>query len=328
LRATAGSFDRLEDAVSRSAWVTIGLIVTFLLAFPAAAGAQGKPGGGGGGPGGGGGGGGGQGGGGGGSSTPTGNDVSYPQCGSQLPSGPAFAIVGVNGGLANDENPCLGPSSSYQSELAWAATSTVGGTSQPNVQLYVNTADPGNTYNGTLISDWPTSSMTQDPYGNCTNTTVTISSGTYTVGENSDACAWQYGYNMATQDTGWFTSAADAINSVSVPDTASSYQWWLDVETANSWQSDQTMNVADLEGMVAALAGAPLIGIYSTSSQWDTITGGTPPSSSSLYKLAQWVPGANTLSQAQQACTTATSFTGGTIAITQWRGNPDNDNAC
>ena len=45
--------------MSRSAWVTIGLILTFLLAFPAAASAQGKPGGrgqGGGGHGGGGGG--------------------------------------------------------------------------------------------------------------------------------------------------------------------------------------------------------------------------------------------------------------------------------
>ena len=51
-----------------------------------------------------------------GTSTPSaGNDVSYPQCGSTLPGAPAFGIVGVNGGLANDLNPCLGPSSSYPS---------------------------------------------------------------------------------------------------------------------------------------------------------------------------------------------------------------------
>lgn len=45
----------------------------------------------------------------------TGNDISYPQCGAAFPSSPAFGIVGVNGGLANDLNPCLGPSASYPS---------------------------------------------------------------------------------------------------------------------------------------------------------------------------------------------------------------------
>jgi hypothetical protein len=81
-------------------------------------------------------------------STPTGNDVSYPQCGHRFPSSPAFGIVGVNGGLANDLNPCLGPSSSYPSyatsELYWAVTAATGKTKQPKASLYVNTADPGN----------------------------------------------------------------------------------------------------------------------------------------------------------------------------------------
>lgn len=313
--------------------VAVGLTVLCVLVLPAAAVARGGPGGGGGQ-----GGGGGHGGGGG--STPTGTDVSYPQCGSQLPSGPAFAIVGVNGGLANDLNPCFGPSASYQSELAWAAESTAGGTSQPNVQLYVNTADPGNAYNGTPILDWPLSdtitlsdgtSPTVTPpagYGTCEPTPTDP-----TTGENSTACAWVYGYWRAAQDAVWLQTAAAAINAQSSPavsDAVSGYQWWLDVETVNSWQTGtqgQAMNTADLEGMVAALTNAPLVGVYSTSSQWDTITGGTP-SSSTLSGLAQWVPGAKTLSQAEQACTTATSFTGGPIAITQWRGNPDNDYAC
>jgi hypothetical protein len=39
-------------------------------------------------------------------STPTGNDVSYPQCGQALPSGQAFGIVAVNEGVANTTNPC------------------------------------------------------------------------------------------------------------------------------------------------------------------------------------------------------------------------------
>ncbi|MGC8474687.1 MAG: hypothetical protein ACP5PW_09825, partial [Candidatus Dormibacteria bacterium] len=222
-------------------------------------------------------------GGGGGAATTTGNDVSYPQCGSALPSAPAFAIVGLTGGLADDLNPCFGPSSSYpsytQSELYWAASAATGVTvGQPKVSLYVNTADPGNVYNGTVITDWPTSGST--PYGSCSTTTVTLSSGPRTVGANSDACAWQYGYNKATQDAAWLTAAATAISAqeslVSVSGSASSYPWWLDVETANTWQSNTAMNVADLQGMVAGLdaAGPTTVGAYSTASQWDTITSG------------------------------------------------------
>jgi hypothetical protein len=40
-------------------------------------------------------------------STPTGNDVSYPQCGHTLPSGQAFGIVAVNEGVANTTNRSL-----------------------------------------------------------------------------------------------------------------------------------------------------------------------------------------------------------------------------
>jgi hypothetical protein len=277
----------------------------------------------------------GHGGGAGGTAAPTGNDVSYPQCGGSLPAAPAFGIVGLTGGLANDLNPCFGPSSSYpsysQSELYWAVASSTGGSSQPKASLYVNTADPGNVYNGTVIADWPTSGST--PYGSCTTTTVTLTSGTYTVGADSDACAWQYGFNKASQDASWLGTAASAINSqsppVTVAGTAASYPWWLDVETANTWQSDTTMNVADLQGMIAGLqgAGATKVGAYSTSSQWDTITGGTSSASGSLYQIPNWIPGARNLSGAQANCT-QTSFTGGTVTVTQWASQPDGDYAC
>ena len=278
------------------------------------------------------------GGGGGGTATSTGNDVSYPQCGSSLPASPAFGIVGVTGGLANDLNPCFGPSSSYpsyaESELYWAVASATDKSSQPKASLYVNTADPGNVSNGTVIADWPTSSSSTDPHGTCTTTTVTLTGDSYTVGANSDACAWQYGYNKATQDAAWLGSAASAIDSQSPPvtvrGTAKSYPWWLDVETANTWQSNTTMNVAVLQGMIAGLqaAGATTIGAYSTSSQWETITGGTGSSSGSLYQIPSWIPGARTLSGAEANCAQA-SFTGGTVTVTQWFGHPDDgDYAC
>jgi hypothetical protein len=270
------------------------------------------------------------------STSPTGTDISYPQCGSTFPAGPAFGIAGVNDGLANNLNPCLGPSAAYpsyrQSELYWLNTAPTGASSQPKASLYVNTADPGNAVNGTPIADWPVSGST--PYGTCSTTTITTKSGTFTVGQNSPACAWQYGFSRAAQDVSWLAAAASAINAQSppaaVPGGAGGYQWWLDVETVNSWQAGtagQAMNVADLQGMLAALqqAGASSVGTYSTSAQWGTITGGTPLGS--LAGSPDWIPGARSLSGAQANCRLP-SFTGGRVAVTQWTGRPDHDYAC
>lgn len=276
-------------------------------------------------------------GGGGGLST-TGVDVSYPQCGSSLTSSPAFAIVGVNGGLANTLNACLGPSSSYpnyqQSELYWATKFTTGAkVAQPKVSLYVNTADPGNMYNGVPILDWPTTSLRSDP-NPCTTVQVLTSSGSQVwVGANSTGCAWQYGYNMATQDAGWLSGAAGAINtqlgSTYVSPNFQSYVWWLDVETANTWQTGSTgqlMNVAVLQGMYAALnpnSTVGAVGAYSTSSQWSQITGGTPS-----LTWPDWIPGARTQSAAASNCAQS-SFTSGKITLTQWVSrNLDSDFAC
>jgi len=89
------------------------------------------------------------------------------------------------------------------------------------------------------------------------------------------------------------------------------------------------MNIADLQGMIAALrhAGASAIGAYSTSFQRTTITGGTRSSSGSLYRLPDWIPGATALSGAKADCHLA-SFTAGRVVITQWLANPDGDYAC
>jgi hypothetical protein len=252
-------------------------------------------------------------------------DVSYPQCGSTFPAPTAFAIVGVNGGLANDYNSCL------QGELSWASGSS-GATSQPPVSLYVNTADPGNMYNGRPIADWPTSGAT--PYGGCVTTTATVRvrghTTSYTVGENSAACAWQYGYDMVQGSLGSANEGnvivAGDVSQVASPAT---YTWWLDVETANSWQADTTMNVADLEGMVAGFQKASVtsVGIYSTSPQWGTIAGGTPATTSSLYGTPNWIPGATSESGAKSNCSLP-SFTGGSVTLTQWTGTFDSDYAC
>jgi hypothetical protein len=268
----------------------------------------------------------------------TGNDISYPQCGTAFPARPAFGIVGVNGGLANDLNPCLGPSSSHpsyrQAELYWAVAASTGASSQPKASLYVDAADPGNLDNGRLIADWPKAGAT--PYGACTTTRVRTRKGTFTVGRNSRACAWEYGYKKAAQDVSWVATAAKAIDRLRPPVTvaaaAGRYHWWLDVELTSTWlagASGHAMNAADLQGMIAALrhAGAPAVGAYSTSLQWTAITGGTTPASGSLYRIANWVPGARTLAGAKSDCHLP-SFTRGRVVITQWQTSVDGDYAC
>ena len=89
----------------------------------------------------------------------------------------------------------------------------------------MNTGDPGNVYKGSPIADWPTSGST--PYGACVTTTVVLSGGSYTVGENSDPCAWQYGYDRASQDVTWLADEASALNAqqsaLPVSGSASSY---------------------------------------------------------------------------------------------------------
>ena len=227
---------------------------------------------------------------------PTGNDVSYPQCGITLPTGQAFGIVAVNDGLANTTNPCLA------AEIIWAQTST-GAARQPRASLYVNTADPGNRG----VTDWPgtnydpfSGQRIADPYGNCS-------------GGNDQACAWQYGWDLADLDA--------QTRGVQSP---GSYLWWLDVETINSWQSSAQENRADLEGMVSYFRhiGATA-GIYSTAKQWDPIVGTVPPASP-LYGLPDWIPGARTLSQARKNCRAAPLTGGGTITVTQWKASPTN----
>ncbi|HET9174542.1 MAG TPA: hypothetical protein VFN56_04675 [Candidatus Saccharimonadales bacterium] len=234
--------------------------------------------------------------GGGSSSSTLGNDVSYPQCGKRLPSGQAFGLVGVNGGLANNSNSCL------STELNWAFTSS-GITSQPKAGLYVNTANPGNLG----VADWPTSGTT--PYGTCT-------------GADDQACAYAYGNARAQSDVGFLTAASPVV-------APASFTWWLDVETGNSWESNTANNQADLAGMTAYFEGiGASVGLYSTAAQWSQIAG-TVPSTSNLAGLRNWRPGGATLATAQQACTAAPLTVGGTVQVTQFTSkNVDYDYSC
>lgn len=222
-----------------------------------------------------------------GGATPTGNDISWPQCGKSNPSGQAFGVVGVNGGKASNFNSC------FTSQYAWAQTST-GATSQDPVQLYINTGNPGDVLAQYSVTDWPTSSVAADPYGTC--------AGTYT---DDMACSWEYGYERAQAD-------------LSYVGTSTANNWWLDIETSNSWTSDFAKNQASLEGNVYALQQAgKTVGIYASSGSWSSLFGTVVPGST-LYSLNEWRPGARSLSNAQGNCSLAPFEGNGQVVITQY----------
>jgi hypothetical protein len=228
-----------------------------------------------------------------------GADVSHPQCGGPLPAGQAFGVVGVNAGTATTTNPCLAD------QLAWAATST-GGTGQPLVQVYVNTANPG-----LEAAVWPTTSP-KNRYGTCD---TTANRG------NTLPCAYEYGRLRAQED----------VQSRGVPN-ARSLMWWLDVELENSWSTTSTgRNVASLEGMADHLRsyGVKGVGIYSTHFQWQQIVGASVKADSPLRGLPSWLAGTGDVDGARAGCW-LTGFTSGSrVVMTQYiEGGFDRNHSC
>jgi hypothetical protein len=236
-----------------------------------------------------------------------GYDVSYPQCGTVLPTGQAFGVVGVNGGNAATENPCL------STQLRWAAESSGEVAAQPKVQLYLNTANPGRVLDE--VTTWPTSG--QNRYGVCD-------------GENTAACSYQYGVERAMN--GVRNIFAPAARAAGLPTGPAGYTWWLDVETGNTWQAGSSAalarNRATLEGMTDFLTSlGARVGVYSTGRQWRQIVGTVPPSSS-LAPLRTWLAGATTLNGAIDNCDDP-SLTRGPVVLSQYVVDDlDRDRSC
>jgi hypothetical protein len=237
-----------------------------------------------------------------------GYDVSHPQCGTTLPPARAFAIVGVNGGLATKPNPCLAQ------QLVWAWKSNGSVDAQPKAQVYLNTANPGEVREE--VTTWPTAGTT--PYGTCD-------------GGNTAACSWQYGWERAQNSVdNVFTPAAQEAR---VDGRVSRYTWWLDVETANTWQSGSAdalaRNRATLEGMTAYLvARGGTVGLYSTGRQWGRIVGRVP-ASSTLAGRNSWLAGATSLTGARATCTEPALTPRGRVTLTQYvQGHLDRNHSC
>ena len=240
-------------------------LVVLMLALPASAGAKGKPGG----------------------RSPTGYDVSYPQCGGPLPTNVLFAIAGVNDGIVYSANPCLATQISWAEQYEQAAV------------LYGNTADPG----PALSSHWPTG-QTSPQVCDAANS-------------DSSPCSYDYGWNAAADS---YLDAVKAYVALGKAPNGSTQtpgpnQWWLDVETANSWEQNTANNVAELQGEVAYLQsqGVTSIGFYSSAADWQTITGGT----TTFTAFPSWRPGAGSQATAQSYCGT-NGVTGAPIEYSQY----------
>lgn len=159
-----------------------------------------------------------------------------------------------------------------------------------NLSLYVNTGYPG---------------MSRGlDYQNSPKTCLTV---------DLNCLAYNYGYNAGLY-------AINYANSQNVHSTT----WWLDVETMNTWTSDPQQNQQSLQGEYDALLanGVTTIGAYSTTAQWNSITG------SWKNGWPNW--GASTWRTAKQAATFCTGheFTGGTTYLIQFVGKLDQDVAC
>jgi hypothetical protein len=237
-----------------------------------------------------------------------GYDVSFPQCGQPLPAAAPFTVVGVNGGLAYSSNPCLAAQYHWALDGAARGFASVAFAADPGpgVMLYVNTGNPG----PVASKRWPAG-----------QTWPRLCDGTWSVD-----CAYDYGWNAAND--------AFALADQALPfGVASSSAWWLDVETANSWNhGDLDTNVAALQGFVDLLsirAPSQPVGIYSTGYQWGLITGAKTPGSLRNLPFADapnWVAGA-TAKTASASC--ADTFTGGPVHYVQYvESGLDHDLAC
>ena len=216
--------------------------------------------------------------------SPLGYDVSWPQCNDELPEDFGFAVVGVNRGRTFSENDCL------VAQLAWAG---------PEADLYLNTGNPGPDHS----RHWPAG--VSEPRECDLRDADTLD------------CAYVYGWQAAADgyarvlrsaiELGWAEADADRV-----PGDAT---WWLDVETANSWRGDRSLNVEALRGAVDFLESVDVaeVGFYSTPLLWWRVTWATD----AFDEYPAWHAGARNQADAEDRCGEA-AFTGGELRMVQW----------
>jgi hypothetical protein len=160
-----------------------------------------------------------------------------------------------------------------------------------NLSLYVNTGFPGMPYDLKYQTS-PLDCARSDSY----------------------CLAYNYGYNAGKYAANYALSRGVVSNN-----------WWLDVETINSWSGDYLVNKASLIGEVNAINGSvkpTLIGYYSYPTQWTDVTGGWQNG------YPSWLAtNSNFKTVAENECSEY-SFNSGSVFMTQYIGKIDFDLAC
>jgi hypothetical protein len=197
-----------------------------------------------------------------------------------------FGVIGITGGKAFVDNNRL------HSEVAWAQVSSL---TLPT--MYMNLNAP---YGSTVAAN--IGGPKTCPPNVSTSTDPTVCEG------------YNYGYNAATHS---FAYAKGNNVSPSL--------WWLDIEEANSWSPDTSVNDATIQGAIDYLnAQGVRVGIYSVPRMWDDIAGAAFVPSQTINGAAISIPNWVTISTATEVgalntCVTGNGFiTGSPIWLIQY----------
>ena len=190
-----------------------------------------------------------------------------------------FGVIGVTGGKAFVNNNRL------SSEVAWAQVSSV---TAPTAYMNLNAP-----YGSTVAANigGPKACPANIPIAGATSTEPTACEG------------YNYGYNAAAHSYAYAKTNGLA-----------SSLWWLDIEEANSWSPDTSVNDATIQGAIDYLnARDTRVGIYSILPMWDDIAGTTFVPTQTIggnpVSIPNWFPiGLDTQVGALNTCVTDTGF--------------------
>jgi len=189
-----------------------------------------------------------------------------------------FAVVGVTGGKAFVHNARI--SSEYQWTKFGAKTAAT---------LYMNLNAP---YGSTVVANIgaPKTCPARAEGNSATSTEPTACEG------------YNYGYNAAKDAYAYATGAG-----------VTSSLWWLDIEEANSWSNDLSVNDATIQGAIDYLNGKNIrVGIYSVPRMWMDIAGTYVPTQTLgglSVPIPTWFPiGVTDIVGAINTCSTVSSF--------------------
>lgn len=140
------------------------------------------------------------------------------------------------------------------------------------------------------------------------------SAGPNKCGRNDEHCK---AYNFGYQASKYAHNSAKKYNVVPK-------QWWLDIETMNTWSEDKALNRSVIQGAIDYhTAQGHKLGIYSTGYQWGVIAGDFKPG------LPAWVAGAKSRAHAPTRCTEKYAFTGGKVQMVQYvKDDLDHNHLC